>query len=58
VVGVRQDQIVGLSFHPELTSDLRFHRWFLERVAGLSLPSATDPALAPAVPQAPERESA
>ena len=40
IVGVRQQRIVGLSFHPELTSDLRFHRWFLESVAGLSLPSA------------------
>jgi 5'-phosphate synthase pdxT subunit len=39
-VGVRQDRIVGLCFHPELTADLRFHRWFLERVAGLSPPSA------------------
>jgi hypothetical protein len=26
---------VGLCFHPELTLDLRFHRWFLTRVAGL-----------------------
>jgi 5'-phosphate synthase pdxT subunit len=37
-VGVRQERIVGLCFHPELTADLRFHRWFLERVAGLTLP--------------------
>ena len=28
-VGVRAGAIVGLCFHPELTSDLRFHRWFL-----------------------------
>jgi 5'-phosphate synthase pdxT subunit len=56
-VGVRQGKVVGLCFHPELTSDLRFHRWFLTDVAGLaprksaapvataaSLSSAADPA--------------
>ena len=36
-VGVRAARIVGLCFHPELTSDLRFHRWFLSEVAGLRL---------------------
>lgn len=36
-VGVRQGRIVGLCFHPELTSDLGFHRWFLGQVAGLRL---------------------
>lgn len=36
-VGVRAGQVVGLCFHPELTSDLRFHRWFLTEVAGLRL---------------------
>ena len=36
-VGVRQGLAVGLCFHPELTSDLRFHRWFLGEVAGLTL---------------------
>jgi 5'-phosphate synthase pdxT subunit len=36
-VGVRAGRIVGLCFHPELTSDLRFHRWFLSEVAGLRL---------------------
>ena len=47
-VGVRQGRIVGLCFHPELTSDLRFHRWFLAEVAGLSLPArAEDPCAAP-----------
>jgi 5'-phosphate synthase pdxT subunit len=35
-VGVRQGKVVGLCFHPELTSDRRFHRWFLSEVAGLS----------------------
>ena len=38
-VGVRQGAAVGLCFHPELTGDLRLHRWFLEEVALLSLPA-------------------
>lgn len=29
VVGVRQGRRVGISFHPELTDDTRFHEWFL-----------------------------
>ncbi len=33
---MRQGRVVGLTFrHPELTFDLRFHRWFLGEVAGL-----------------------
>jgi hypothetical protein len=28
---------VGLCFHPELTLDHSFHRWFLRQVAGLEL---------------------
>jgi len=39
-VGVRRGNTVGLTFHPELTSDLRFHRWFLAEVAGLDVPEA------------------
>jgi 5'-phosphate synthase pdxT subunit len=39
-VGVRQGKVVGLCFHPELTSDLRFHRWFLTQVAGFRLHAA------------------
>ena len=35
-VGVRAEHLVGLCFHPELTRDLRFHRWFLTEVAGLA----------------------
>ena len=38
-VGVRQGRAVGIAFHPELTQDLRLHRWFLEQVAGLALPA-------------------
>jgi pyridoxal 5'-phosphate synthase pdxT subunit len=37
-VGVRQGRLVGLCFHPELTGDLRLHRWFLAEVAGLAVP--------------------
>jgi 5'-phosphate synthase pdxT subunit len=36
-VAVRRQRLVGLCFHPELTSDLRLHRWFLTEVAGLAL---------------------
>ena len=36
-VGVRAGRVVGLCFHPELTLDLSFHRWFLSQVAGLDL---------------------
>ena len=39
-VGVRQGQAVGICFHPELTGDLRVHRWFLSEVAGIALPTA------------------
>ena len=39
-VGVRQGRVVGIAFHPELTQDLRLHRWFLERVGGLKPPGA------------------
>ncbi len=42
-VGVRQGRTVGIAFHPELTQDLRLHRWFLEHVGGLSLPAAEPP---------------
>lgn len=32
-VMVRQDNLLGTSFHPELTDDLRVHRYFLDMVA-------------------------
>jgi 5'-phosphate synthase pdxT subunit len=38
-VAVRAGSAAGLAFHPELTPDLRFHRWFLAEVAGLALPA-------------------
>lgn len=34
-VAVRQGRILGMTFHPELTDDLRFHRAFLDRVAAV-----------------------
>jgi len=47
-VGLRAGRVVGLCFHPELTNDLRFHRWFLAEVAGLSLPALEpSPAVVP-----------
>ena len=30
-VAVRKDCIVGMSFHPELTDDLRFHHWMVQK---------------------------
>ncbi|MCK4259372.1 MAG: pyridoxal 5'-phosphate synthase glutaminase subunit PdxT [Halanaerobiales bacterium] len=32
IVAVQQDSILGTSFHPELTDDLRFHQYFLQMV--------------------------
>ena len=40
-VAVCAGRVAGLCFHPELTPDLRFHRWFLERIAGLELPGGS-----------------
>jgi 5'-phosphate synthase pdxT subunit len=33
-VAARQGKLLGVAFHPELTNDLRFHRFFLEIVSG------------------------
>ncbi len=32
IVAARQKNLLATSFHPELTNDARFHRYFLERV--------------------------
>ncbi|NUQ38997.1 MAG: pyridoxal 5'-phosphate synthase glutaminase subunit PdxT [Caldilineales bacterium] len=32
IVGVRQGHLMGVAFHPELGSDLRFHRYFLQNI--------------------------
>lgn len=34
IVAVRQDKILATAFHPELTSDLRIHEYFLNLVRG------------------------
>ena len=37
IVAVRQDNMMITSFHPELTNDLRFHKYFVDMViAGLN----------------------
>jgi 5'-phosphate synthase pdxT subunit len=33
VVAVEQENLLGTSFHPEMTGDVRFHEYFLDRVA-------------------------
>ena len=33
-VAARQGRLLALAFHPELTDDLRFHRYFLDIVSG------------------------
>jgi 5'-phosphate synthase pdxT subunit len=33
-VAVRQDNVTAVAFHPELTGDLRLHRWLVERANG------------------------
>ena len=33
-VAARQGKLVATAFHPELTGDLRFHRYFLDIIAG------------------------
>ena len=32
IVAVKQEHVVGTSFHPELTGDARMHRWWLGEV--------------------------
>ncbi|MBI2252264.1 MAG: pyridoxal 5'-phosphate synthase glutaminase subunit PdxT [Armatimonadetes bacterium] len=34
IVAVRQGRFLGSAFHPELTKDLRFHKYFLKIVSG------------------------
>ncbi len=34
IVAARQDRLLVTAFHPELTDDLRFHRYFLDIVTG------------------------
>jgi len=34
MVAARQGKLLGTAFHPELTDDLRFHRYFLDIITG------------------------
>lgn len=36
VVAVEQNNLIGTSFHPEMTADYRIHRYFLERVQAVA----------------------
>lgn len=36
VVAVEQGNLLGTSFHPEMTGDTRFHQYFLDKVAAAS----------------------
>ncbi|KAI0022486.1 class I glutamine amidotransferase-like protein [Xylariomycetidae sp. FL0641] len=36
IVALRQGNVFGTSFHPELTDDIRIHAWWLEQVAQAS----------------------
>ena len=36
-VAVRQKRLLATAFHPELTPDLRFHRYFVQNVVGLTV---------------------
>jgi 5'-phosphate synthase pdxT subunit len=33
-VAARQKNLLALAFHPELTDDLRLHRYFLQMIPG------------------------
>ncbi len=33
IVAVEQGNVIGTSFHPEMSGDVRFHRYFLDRIA-------------------------
>ena len=34
IIAVKQGNVFGTSFHPELTSDIRIHVWWLRQVSG------------------------
>jgi 5'-phosphate synthase pdxT subunit len=40
IVAVRQGNLLATSFHPELTGDLRVHRYFVDMVRDATLPVA------------------
>jgi len=37
IIAVRQQNVFGTSFHPELTQDARIHIWWLKQVRGTLL---------------------
>lgn len=37
IVALRQGNVFGMSFHPELTDDVRLHRWWLKQVEKAAL---------------------
>jgi 5'-phosphate synthase pdxT subunit len=41
IVAVRQGSVIGVSFHPELTDDDRFHRFFLSLIAAREATAST-----------------
>lgn len=41
IVAVRQRNVLGTSFHPELTDDIRMHVWWLEEVIESRGPALT-----------------
>ncbi|MBM2810477.1 MAG: glutamine amidotransferase [Chloroflexi bacterium] len=43
IVAVRQGSVIGVSFHPELTDDDRFHRLFLSLIAARETTASTTP---------------
>ena len=48
VVAVRQERLLATAFHPELTDDARFHRYFMD----LAMNHASDSSVAQAAPGA------
>lgn len=47
VVAVEQGNLMGTSFHPEMTDDHRFHKYFLDRVAEAGYRVAPSPSATP-----------
>jgi 5'-phosphate synthase pdxT subunit len=41
VVAVEHGNLLGTSFHPEMTGDYRFHEYFLDRVREVGFPTAS-----------------
>ncbi len=48
VVAVRQDNLIGTAFHPELTGDDRFHAWFCRQARAARACTSPEQASCPA----------